>query len=196
MAETELPNPRELEEIKEKKFHSRVALVTAFYAVILALASLGGNHAMKGMLLAQQQASDQWAYYQAKSIREQIYKSQKLLFENQLGLLSSTLGADKAAQAGAAVKKLGEEASRYAGEKKEIMEKARDLEKERDKNETKDPYFEYAEVLLQLAIIMASVSILADSFAVFSLSVLFALGGGFMCANGYLQFVALPFIHA
>jgi len=59
MAEVEVPNPRELEEIKEKGFNRRIALVTAVYAVVLAIASLGGNHAMKEMLLAQQQASDQ-----------------------------------------------------------------------------------------------------------------------------------------
>lgn len=195
MAETELPDPRELEELKEKKMHSRIALVTAVYAVLLAISSLGGNHAMKEMLLAQQQSSDQWAFYQAKSIREHLYRSQKMMLQNELALLSGTLAPDKATKAGATIRELGEESARFANEKKEIMDKARELEKERDKNRSKDPYFEYAEVLLQLAIIMASVSIIADSRAVFSFSVLFALAGAFMCANGYLQFLSMPFIH-
>ena len=55
MAEVELPNPKELEEKAEGAFSRRVALVTAVYAVVLAIASLGGNNAMKEMLLAQQQ---------------------------------------------------------------------------------------------------------------------------------------------
>ena len=63
MTEQELPDLKELGEIKEKEFTRRVALVTAFFAVILSLTSLGGNHAMKEMILAQQQASDQWAFY-------------------------------------------------------------------------------------------------------------------------------------
>ncbi len=195
MAETELPNPKELEEIKEKRFHSTVAMITAVYAVILAFSSLGGNQAMKEMLLAQQQASDQWAYYQAKSIRQHLYQSQKTMLENQLSLMSGTLGADRTAQVRATLKSFGVEQSRFAEEKKEIMHKARELEKERDKSRSKDPYFEYAEVLLQIAIIMASVSILADSLAVFSFSAVFALFGAFLCANGYLQFVAIPFLH-
>ena len=78
MPEVELPNPEELEEIKAKSFTKRVALTTAIFAVVLAIASLGGNNAMKEMLLAQQQASDQWAFYQAKVIREHQYRAQKM----------------------------------------------------------------------------------------------------------------------
>ena len=69
MAEVELPNPEELHERREDHFSRRVALVTAVFAVLLAIAALGGNHAMKEMLLAQQKSSDQWAFYQAKVIR-------------------------------------------------------------------------------------------------------------------------------
>ena len=78
MSEVELPNPKELQEVKEKHFERRVGLTTAIFAVVLAIASLGGNNAMKEMLLAQQQASDQWAFYQAKVIREHQYRGQKL----------------------------------------------------------------------------------------------------------------------
>ena len=82
--EVELPNPEELHERGEKTFPRRVALVTAMYAVALAIASLGGTNAMKEMLLAQQQSSDQWAFYQAKVIREHQYRGQKLRLEADL----------------------------------------------------------------------------------------------------------------
>jgi Domain of unknown function (DUF4337) len=195
MAEVEVPNPGELEEIKGKGFSRKIALVTAVYAVVLALASLGGNHAMKEMLLAQQQASDQWSYYQAKSIREHLYKSQKMMLENELVLLSGASNPDAVEKVKASIKTLEDEEARFASEKKEIQQEARNLEKERDVNRTKDPYFEYAEVLLQIAIVMASVSIIAGSRAVFSFSVLVALLGAVMCANGYFQVLALPFMH-
>ena len=84
MSEVELPNAEELEEIKGKKFTRRVALTTAIYAVVLAITSLGGNNAMKEMLLAAQQSSDQWAFYQAKVIREHLYRSQKMRLEIDL----------------------------------------------------------------------------------------------------------------
>jgi hypothetical protein len=78
MAEVELPKPEELHEKAENRFSRRVALVTAVFAVVLAIAALGGNHAMKEMLLSQQQSSDQWAFYQAAVIREHLYRGQKL----------------------------------------------------------------------------------------------------------------------
>ena len=72
MAEVELPKPDELHEHAANSFSRRVALVTAIFAVVLAIAALGGNHAMKEMLLAQQQSSDQWAFYQAMVIRQHL----------------------------------------------------------------------------------------------------------------------------
>ena len=50
MPEVEIPNPEELEEIRNKEFTRRVAITTAIYAVMLAIAALGGNNAMKDML--------------------------------------------------------------------------------------------------------------------------------------------------
>src|SRR5208283_168807 len=167
MAEVEVRNPRELEEVKEKGFTRRVALVTAVFAVVLAIASLGGNHAMKEMLLAQQQASDQWAYYQAKSIREHLYKTQKVLLENELDLLSQTASPESAEKVKASIEALAGGESKFVSDKKEIEQEARKLEKERDTYRSQDPYFEYAEVLLQIAIVMASVSIISASGAVF-----------------------------
>lgn len=84
MPEVELPNPEELEEMKGKRFTRRVALTTAIYAVLLAITALGGNKTMKEMLLTQQQSSDQWAFYQAKVIREHLYRSQKMRLEIDL----------------------------------------------------------------------------------------------------------------
>jgi hypothetical protein len=63
MPEVEIPNPEELEEMRNKRFTRRVAITTAIYAVMLAIAALDGNNAMKDMLLAQQQSSDQWVLY-------------------------------------------------------------------------------------------------------------------------------------
>src|SRR5919204_7073953 len=94
MAEVELPNPEELHERREDHFSRRVALVTAIFAVLLAIAALGGNHAMKEMLLAQQKSSDQWAFYQAKVIREHQYRGQKMLLEMELAEPSTLKGPE------------------------------------------------------------------------------------------------------
>src|SRR5207245_1515956 len=124
MAEVELPKHEELEELRGKTFTKRVALTTALYAVVLAIASLGGTNAMKHMLMAPQQASDHWTLYQ-----------------------------------------------------------------------TKDPYFDYAEVLLQIAIVMASIAILASSRPLFFFSLGLAGLGAFLTLDGFMLFLKIPFLH-
>lgn len=195
MAEVELPNPEEMEEIKEKAFTRKVAMTMAVYAVVLAITSLGGNNAMKEMLLAQQQASDQWAYYQAKVIREHLYRIEKMRLE--AGLLERGEGFSQEAREH--YEKLRErmekEENRYNSEKKEIEREARNLEQERDRNRDKDPYFDYAEVLLQIAIVMATVAILASSAPMYLFSMVLATVGGVLSLNGFTLLVKIPFLH-
>jgi hypothetical protein len=93
------------------------------------------------------------------------------------------------------LKQMSEEESRYGAEKKEIGKEAKKLEHERDVYRSKDPYFEYGEVLLQIAIVMASISILSGSRPVFYFSVVSALLGTLFSLNGYLLVFRIPFFH-
>jgi hypothetical protein len=195
MAEAELPSPEELEEQRSNKFTKRIALTTAIYAVFLAVASLGGNHATKEMLLAQQQASDLWAHYQAKSIREHQSRVQKLRVEADLIEREPSLRPDGREKLSKLLAKYGEDEQRYNTDKKEIEKQAKELEHERDLYRTKDPYFDYGEALLQIAIVMASIAILSSSRQVFIFSLVIAVVGGFFALNGFLLFAQIPFLH-
>jgi hypothetical protein len=195
MAEIEVPNLEELEEIKEKKFTRRVALVTAMFAVMLAITSLGGNNAMKEMLLAAQEASNQWAYYQAKVIREHLYRSQKASLEIQFLEKKDAMKPEARTQFETLLKKVGGEESRYAAEKKDVEQEARKHEHEREINRSKDPYFDYAEVLLQIAIVMATISIIASSRPIFYFALVSAGLGTILSVNGFLLLFRLPFFH-
>ena len=194
MAELELPNPKELHELKENAFTRRVALVTAMFAVVLAIASLGGSNSMKEMLLAQQQSSDQLAFYQAKVIREHMYRGQKMRLELDLLTIGDSLKPKARQQMEEMIKKLSTEEERYRDEKKDIEKEAKKLEHERDVNRTKDPYFDYAEVLLQISLVMASISILATSPTIFYFALSTAILGALLCINGFLLLVRIPFI--
>ena len=194
MAEIELPNPEELEERRDKSFSRRIALVTAVYAVMLAIASLGGNNAMKEMLLAQQEASNQWSYYQAKVIREHLNRGNKLVLELQLAEPSALKGPERDKHE-ALARKFADEEKRMNVDKKEIEPKAKKAEAERDRNQAKDPYFDYAEVLLQIAIVCASVSILSTSRPMFWFSSFLAAVGGLSAINGFLLVFKIPFLH-
>src|SRR5208337_1966481 len=133
MAEVELPNLEELEEIKAKKFTRRVALTTAIFAVLLAITSLGGNNAMKELLLSQQQASDQWAFYQSKVLREQLYKTNGLRIEVDLFERGAGMKPEAKKRYEAMLRDMHAEETRYGEEKKIIEEEAKHLEAERDK---------------------------------------------------------------
>jgi hypothetical protein len=194
VAEVELPDPDELHERGDRAFGRRVALVTAVYAVVLAIASLGGNNAMKEMLLAQQEASNQWAYYQAKVIREHLNRGNKMVLEAQLAEPSALRGAERE-KIEALTRKFADEEKRMNVDKKEIEPRAKAAEAERDLNQAKDPYFDYAEVLLQIAIVCSSVSILATSRPMFWFSSALALLGLVCTINGFLLLVRLPFLH-
>ncbi len=195
MVEVELPNPEELEERREKGFTRRVALTTAIFAVMLAIASLGGKNAMKEMLLAQQQASDLWAFYQAKALREHQYRTQRSRLEVDLAERSPGMKPDVRKKFDALMAKFTEEEKRYGEEKKEIEKEAKTLEHERDVNRAKDPYFDFAEALLQIAIVMASIAILSNTRSTFIFSLVLALLGAILTVDGFTLFLKLPFLH-
>jgi hypothetical protein len=195
MPEVELPKADELEEIKGKKFTKRVALTTAIFAVILAITSLGGNHAMKEMLLAQQQASDQWAFYQAKVIREHLYRNQKLRLEVDLLEHGSSMKPEARKKLESMLKDVAKEETRYGTEKREIEKEAKKLEYERDVNRSKDPYFDYGEVLLQIAIVMASISIISGFRPIFYFALVGAILGTFFSLNGFLLIFRISVFH-
>jgi len=146
------------------------------------------------MLLSQQQSSDQWAFYQAKVIREHQYRGQKMVLEAQLAEPSSLKGGERA-KFEALAGKFAEEEKRYNTEKKEIEAEAKKLEAAREHRRERHPYFEFGEVLLQIAIVSASVAILSTSRQMFWFSLVLAVLGAMLTLNGFIPLFRLPFMH-
>lgn len=82
-----------------------------------------------------------------------------------------------------------------AADKKDIEREARRFEHERDVNRDRDPYVDDAEVLLQIAIVTASVAILASSRPMFWFSVGLASLGTLLTVNGFALLTKVPFPH-
>src|SRR5262245_47208557 len=139
MPDIELPNPDDLEEVKAKAFTRQVALTTAIYALLLAIASLGGGNATKDMMLAQQQATDQWAFFQAKSIREHQTRMERDRIELDLAERGATMSQEAREKFESLQAHHGDEVERYEKEKREIEKRAREFERDRDVNRAKDP---------------------------------------------------------
>ncbi len=195
MSDVELPDLKELEELQGKRFTKYVALVTAIFAVLLAITSLGGNNAVKEMMLSQQQSADQWAFYQSKAMREHLYRSQKMRLEADLFDRSTSMNPAAKKKYEELLNTFRETEGRENAEKKKIEAEAKRLEEERDRNMSKDPYFDHAEVLLQIAIVMASISILSSSRQVFAFAIACATAGTIFMLNGYLLIFRMPFFH-
>jgi Domain of unknown function (DUF4337) len=148
------------EEVEEHVHHAHqtfdkvVAASMAFIAALLAIVSVLGQHFNTEKLLNQQQASDMWAFYQAKDIR----RYSALLAQDVLGQLKA---GDNVTS------RYTKDASRYRKETQEIQEKAREFEKERDKSGRQADFFHFGEVFLELAIVLSSLSILTKRRALY-----------------------------
>ena len=189
MADVEVPDPKEAEEKAASPFTKTVALLVAVYAVALAVTALGGSNAGKDMVMAQQKASNQWAYYQAKVMRENMY----LLAAEELELqIEEETPPSKKEKREKKRDEYRKKAATYKAEKEEIMAEAKKLEEERDTAARRDPYFDYAEVLLQIGIVLASVAMLSGRKEAFYTSLALAALGVFLCANGYGLFMKVP----
>lgn len=148
------------EELEEHVHHAHdpfdktVAGTMAIIAALLAVVSVLGQHFQAEELLSQQKASDQWAFYQAKDIRR--YAAQ---------VEQDTLAQMKAAPA--PISKYAQDEKRYAKQRAEIQDQAREFEKERDRSAREAVRFHVGEVFLEVAIVFSSLSILMKQRALF-----------------------------
>ncbi|HWS86019.1 MAG TPA: DUF4337 domain-containing protein [Pyrinomonadaceae bacterium] len=193
----------EARENADEEFKSRAALIIAFMATLLAITSLGGGNAAEDVANNNIHASDTWAFYQAKSIRQTTMR-----------VAADGLEADLRAnpnmppEARDFVQKKIDEyratAARYEDEpdredpadplkgegRKQLSARARDFEQKREEASKQDPNFDFSEALFQIAIVLASVAILSGSRLVLRLSLVAGFAATLLMLNGY--FLLLP----
>ena len=180
----------------ESMFRRLTAIYVGVIAMLLAIATLGGAEATKEMLNANILASDTYAFYQAKNIRQTVYQ----ISAAELELLAgggSAISPNDSAKAAELIKKYRDTAARYesdpkSGEgKQELLDKAHEWEHARDHASAQLPNFEYAEALFQIAIVLGSVAIVAASPWLVGLSGLLAACAALLTVNGYFLLVSL-----
>jgi hypothetical protein len=161
--------------------HSGLAPVTismAILAVLVAVISLLGHDAHTEELLAETKATDQWAQYQAKSIREHSYK----VFLDELGVFT----VQNPSKTEELKVKYGKEVDRYDGEMKEIQEQATDTEKDVNKNGRRGDRYDLAEVMLESALVICSITLLTHKKMFWAFGLLIAAGGIVIAATSLL----------
>jgi len=164
MEESEVPLEHLHEHVKETAEHSGaawiswVALSTALLAVLAAIAGLlSGKHVNEAMM-NQIEASDQWNYYQAKSIKASV-------LDAKMSLAGTHDESDQSKR------------DRYEKEQEEIKAKAEDKEATAKTNFHKHEVFARGVTMFQIAIAIAAISALTKKRKFWIVSLLFGIVG-------------------
>jgi hypothetical protein len=175
------------EEPKEK-WLNYLALTTVILAVCATLSTFKGAGYSTRSVLSQTQAANQWAYYQAKSIKGYLYEIQKesLDLESKKDKVKSSK-----AMTGEYEKKIAmytQKINKYDAEKAEISKEAKRLEIVRDEAQKHSSIFGLAVIFLQIAILLSSIAALMKKKVVWLIGVGTGAVGIIYFANGFLLF--------
>jgi hypothetical protein len=167
-------------------------------AAVLAVGGLGGGNATDDMIENNIKASDTWAFYQAKNVRQTMYKIEAEKLKTSLS--AGIVPAAERPSAEARLKDYESTIARYDSEpdandpskgegKKELSETAKGYEAAFEQAAQRDNNFDFAEVLLQLALVLGSVAILAVNRWILILSGALGALGALLTLNGFLLLV-------
>ncbi|ERF82045.1 DUF4337 domain-containing protein [Bradyrhizobium viridifuturi] len=170
--------------------NKKIALLIAVIALCLALSETLGKGAQTESISKNVEASNLWAFFQAKSIRRTSV--QTAAEQGKLNLATTT---DEAAKA-ALQKQIDDwqkTAARYRSEpetgegSEQLSERAKHAEHERDEATAKYHHFELASAAFQIAIVLASATIITSIAALAWVSGLVTLAGIAMTLLGLFQ---------
>ena len=166
----------ELHELQESAEHGHhdpslapVSLTMAVLAVLVAVVSLLGHRAHTEEVVLQARSSDQWAYYQAKNIRQH----EDELFSGMAGVVN---GKDAEGMA-KFQEKYSQEAERYKQDKEKIQEGARELEREVGTERKRADRYDLAEVFLEIGLVITSITLLSGRRIFWHLGILMGVVG-------------------
>ena len=185
------------QEKSNDKFKQRAAILIAVLAMLLAITALGGSNAGKEAVNNNVLASNYFGFYQAKNMRQTAIRLAADHLE--LAVLSDPSIPDAAkAVLARKVDDYRKTVARYESEpdtgegKKELLVRAKEYEAKRDHALRQDPYFDYAEALLQIAIVLISVAIIAELGWLVAVGAMLGGIGVLLMVNGYLLLVEIP----
>lgn len=173
-----LENPVEPEEHHTGPLTLPVTVTLSILAVMVAMATLMGHRASREEIILQNQLSDEWAYYQAKNIR---------LHESQIGAkqFAVFMPVDKE-KAEAYREEYQKEVERYEKEKDDATEKTKEIEQEKALVGRRGNRYEAGEVLLEIALILVSFTLLTSKKVFWYAGSVLGLVGLGVALSGFL----------
>ncbi len=187
-------------EKENKEIRDRwISVYIGIIAVILAICAMGGGNATKDSTRYNIEATNGWAFFQAKNLR----RNALVLSVDELELTMKTnptltpearaLYEEKIKTRKADIARLTSDPAAKEG-LDQLFEKNKALEGQRDNSLRRDPYFDYGQAFLQIAIVIASVALISNGSLLLVFSVLFAAFGVLCTLNGYTLLLTIPFV--
>ncbi len=155
-----------------------VSLAISVLAVLVAMVTVLGHRTHTEAVLMQTRAADQWNLYQAKKIRQE-----------QVSTTTDLLSLLPSANDAAVQKKLAEyraHLQKWNAEITDEQEKAQDLEREVAMSERRANRYDLGEALLEIAVVMSSITLLTRQHAYFLFGLLLGLAGLLAAASALL----------
>jgi hypothetical protein len=172
----------EAQELQENAEHGEsmrpVAFTMAVLAVLVAIATVLGHRTHTEAILTQNRATDQWNFYQAHKIRA-----------NDTELIADLLGVVTVTDAKAAAKLAkgyADHQAKWAQELDEAEKQAHELEADVRRAEARATRFDLAEALLEIGLVITSVTLLTRSRIYWYFGIVFALAGVLSAGSAYL----------
>lgn len=175
----------EAQELKEHAEHGAhesamrpVAFTMSLLAVLVAVTTVLGHRTHTEAILDQNKATDQWNEYQAKKIRS---------YETQLmtDLLSAVAISDQ--QTAAKISKsYADHQKKWADDLKEETEQAEVLQRKVELAEARADRFDLAEALLEIGLVITSVTLLTRSRIYWYLGLVFSALGVALVGSAFL----------
>src|SRR5690242_8075164 len=189
-----------------ERFRTRAAITIAVLGMLLAIASLGGDDALKQTLNANVRASDTYAFYQAKNIRQTATQLAADDLDAALRLQANTGAADDQQELQRRIAAYQEQIAQLEsapdpddptnpmkGEgKQQLLAQARDWEAKRDYADVQHHSFDFSRALFQIAIVLGSVAILAVSRPVLGLALVLGGCATLLMLDGFFPIIPLP----
>ena len=205
-AEEQAASTERTRAVEQEHFRTRAALTIAILAMLLAVTSLGGSNAGTEMLISEVKATDQWAFFQAKNIRQTVNQLAAEELDAALLLHGDALGDDIRQGIQRTSDRYKANVERYESEpdpqepanplkgegKKQLQAQAQQWEAQRDHAEAQGQNFDYSQALFQIAIVLGSVAIVAMSRPVLRVALVVGAVATALMLNGFFLFFALP----
>ncbi len=179
----------------DDRFRRAAAVFLGVLGMLLAIASLGGENAMKDTINANILASDTYSFYQARYLRQTSYQLAADMLDALLAA-HPDLPADAKAPLAKRVADYRAVAARHdketSADQQGLLAKARGYEAQREIAQRRDINFDYSRAFYQIAIVLGSVSIVAASRPLLWLAGLLGVAATLLAANGFLLLIELP----